>query len=222
MERLADAERARDRAVRFARSCPMRRSGCCFPMPIRRRAGRALQRFVFRSKVTIEVRDDLHVSGSFAAPAHGARLRLGRLTTESRRSSWTSAATAAHARLRIAAGARSAAADAQALPRWHAFDLAHGLPRLPASQAEHWTPQQLSLERLQRLQREEGLLSRARKSSRARISSARPSAAWSGCAARGHPDWTRCSRPARRSAGSSARPATRRSRSCHWSSPKRP
>ena len=29
-----------------------------------------------------------------------------------------------------------------------AFDLEHGLPRLPASQAEHWTPQQLSLERL--------------------------------------------------------------------------
>ena len=38
--------------------------------------------------------------------------------------------------------------DADALARWNAADLAHGLPRLPAAQAEQWTPQQLSLERL--------------------------------------------------------------------------
>ncbi len=38
--------------------------------------------------------------------------------------------------------------DAAAVARWDAFDLRHGLPRLPPSQAEQWTPQQLSLERL--------------------------------------------------------------------------
>ena len=38
--------------------------------------------------------------------------------------------------------------DDAARERWDAFDLAHGLPRLPESQAGQWTPQQLSLERL--------------------------------------------------------------------------
>ena len=32
--------------------------------------------------------------------------------------------------------------------RWTAFDLEHGLPRLPPPQAGQWTPQQLSLDRL--------------------------------------------------------------------------
>jgi len=35
-----------------------------------------------------------------------------------------------------------------AVDLWRQFDLAHGLPRLAPSQAEHWTPQQLSLNRL--------------------------------------------------------------------------
>jgi len=34
------------------------------------------------------------------------------------------------------------------LNTWHRFDLAHGLPRLLPGQTEHWTPQQLSLNRL--------------------------------------------------------------------------
>ena len=38
--------------------------------------------------------------------------------------------------------------DAALRARWLAFDLQHGLPRLPGSQVEQWTPQQLSLERL--------------------------------------------------------------------------
>ena len=48
--------------------------------------------------------------------------------------------------LRIGTAPAIDAADA--LARWKAFDLAHGLPRLTASQAEQWTPQMLSLERL--------------------------------------------------------------------------
>src|SRR5690606_20439505 len=38
--------------------------------------------------------------------------------------------------------------DPEGAARWNAYDLAHGLPRLDASQAEQWTPQQLSLQRL--------------------------------------------------------------------------
>ena len=105
-----------------------------------------LQRFVFRSKVQVAVRGELQVAGAFAAPqaargdlaagtaadAGGVQLDLG---GEGGARTW-----------RIAAA--PAPPDAGAAARWDAFDLRHGLPRLPADQAGHWTPQQLSLERL--------------------------------------------------------------------------
>jgi folate-binding protein YgfZ len=104
----------------------------------------ALQRFVFRSKVNIRVRDDLHASGAFTPPAHargnamagdaqtGIELDMG--------------SDNAPRTLRI--GAEVAPTQPEAIDRWQAFDLERGLPRLPPSQLEHWTPQQLSLERL--------------------------------------------------------------------------
>jgi len=107
----------------------------------------ALQRFVFRSKVKIEVRPDLHVSGSFAAPATGQGSALGGddgvETVE-----LDLGGDGGPRSLRIS-GSANATADVQALARWQAYDLEHGLPRLPVSEAGHWTPQQLSLERLQ-------------------------------------------------------------------------
>src|SRR5690606_39464098 len=48
--------------------------------------------------------------------------------------------------LRIAAS--PVPADEAQAARWRREDLAHGLPRLAPGQAEQWTPQQLSLERL--------------------------------------------------------------------------
>ncbi|HEY5850989.1 MAG TPA: folate-binding protein [Lysobacter sp.] len=107
----------------------------------------ALQRFVFRSKVRIEVCQDLHVSGSFAAPSMAQGSALG----------GDGGVDAVELDLGGEAGPRAlrialaavATDDAEAVARWQTFDLAHGLPRLPASQAGHWTPQQLSLERLQ-------------------------------------------------------------------------
>lgn len=104
----------------------------------------ALQRFVFRSKVRIEVRDDLQVSGTFTPPsvaqgnafagdaASGIELDLG--------------ADGGPRTVRIAPVAGRT--DERALARWRAFDLEHGWPRLVVSQVEHWTPQQLSLDRL--------------------------------------------------------------------------
>jgi hypothetical protein len=101
----------------------------------------ALQRFVFRSKVALAVRDR-HVHAAFAAPASAGGSRIGDAdgieldmgTPESPR--------------RLSIGERVAAIDAGAAARWSSFDLAHGLPRLDASQVEQWTPQQLSLDRL--------------------------------------------------------------------------
>ncbi|MEF9978952.1 MAG: folate-binding protein [Thermomonas sp.] len=102
-----------------------------------------LQRFVFRSKVKLEVRVDLHTiaqfapptvaSGPIAAPVDGGmELDLG--------------GDGGPRTLRISAV--DAAFDEALASRWRAFDLAHGLPRLTADQAEAWTPQQLSLDRL--------------------------------------------------------------------------
>jgi tRNA-modifying protein YgfZ len=105
----------------------------------------ALQRFVFRAKVAIAVRDDLHVEGAFALsqqargnelagdPASGVELDFS--------------ADAGPRTLRIVPDS-TASHDAVWMQRWAAFDLEHGLPRLPASQSDHWTPQQLSLDRL--------------------------------------------------------------------------
>ena len=47
--------------------------------------------------------------------------------------------------LRLSTGAPSDAAHAD---QWRGLDMAGGLPRLTAGQAEAWTPQQLSLDRL--------------------------------------------------------------------------
>lgn len=103
----------------------------------------SLQRFVFRSKLQIAI-DGSRAEGRFAPPvsARGntlAELGEGKIELD----------------MGVEGGPRSVllhreepATDRAAAERWRAFDLAHGLPRLDASQAEHWTPQQLSLERL--------------------------------------------------------------------------
>lgn len=105
----------------------------------------ALQRFVFRAKVAIAVRDDLQVEGAFALPSRA-------------RGNDMSGGSAAGVELDFGADdgprtlrilpASTAAVDPAQNARWMAFDLKHGLPRMPASQSDHWTPQQLSLERL--------------------------------------------------------------------------
>ena len=102
-----------------------------------------LQRYVFRSKVALTPRDDLHASGAFACPAAAAG---NAYRVEGDVVELDMCGDGGPRCLRI--GMSAAAADADALARWNGADLAHGLPRLPASQAEQWTPQQLSLDRL--------------------------------------------------------------------------
>ena len=106
--------------------------------------GARLKRFVFRSKLAIEVRDDLVAAGAFQAPQRAEGARLAGNVTEG--VEMDMGAEGGPRCLRIAA--RTADQDTAALARWTRFDLAHGLPRLPPSQAEQWTPQMLSLERL--------------------------------------------------------------------------
>lgn len=104
----------------------------------------ALQRFVFRSKVRIEVPAHLQVSGAFAPPAQA---RGASFAGDAESGIELDLGTAAGPRT-LHIGRAPGRCDEAALARWHAFDLEHGWPRLPASQVEHWTPQQLSLERL--------------------------------------------------------------------------
>jgi folate-binding protein YgfZ len=102
-----------------------------------------LRRYVFRRKSKIEARDDLRASGSFGMPAAA---RASELADADGAIELDFGGEGGARTVRI--GASSAEDDPAAVARWHAFDLAHGLPRLPESQREQWTPQQLSLERL--------------------------------------------------------------------------
>ncbi|PNS07794.1 YgfZ/GcvT domain-containing protein [Solilutibacter silvestris] len=103
-----------------------------------------LQRFVFRSKVKLIARDDLHVGGSFASPpsAQGATAALGEdaasldLSAQGGERTWL-------------IGATQFDADDEAAQRWRTMDLRHGLPRFRADAEPKWTSQQLSLDRLQ-------------------------------------------------------------------------
>ncbi len=104
-----------------------------------------LQRFVFRRKLTISVPSDWHAAGAFAAPASAANARIG-LSGKAIELDYGDGKQPRT--LRLATSPRHAD-DTVAISRWRACDLLHGLPRLPASQREQWTPQQLSLERLQ-------------------------------------------------------------------------
>jgi folate-binding protein YgfZ len=98
----------------------------------------ALRRYVFRSKVTIET-PGTPICGSARESGDSRETPTGMVELDV-------SADGGHRTLRI--GGEPGIEDSEADAAWARFDLVHGLPRLPASQAEQWTPQQLSLERL--------------------------------------------------------------------------
>ena len=102
-----------------------------------------LQRYVFRSKLVLAARDDLHANGRFAAPAQasGANFAVDGDALE-----LDFGGDGGPRTMRISPSAANA--DAASAAHWRRFDLQHGLPRLRDDQIEAWTPQQLSLERL--------------------------------------------------------------------------
>ncbi len=110
-----------------------------------------LQRFVFRSKVKLDVRADCVVLGTFAQAqcASGSSAYLDS-NADNEFVELDVGASGGPRTLRIETETFDPA-DAMAVgseARWTAFDLAHGLPHLPVDQSETWTPQMLSLERL--------------------------------------------------------------------------
>ena len=102
-----------------------------------------LQRYVFRSKLVLAARDDLHANGRFAAPAQasGATFAVDGDALE-----LDFGGDGGPRTMRISPSAANA--DAASAAHWRRFDLQHGLPRLRDDQIEAWTPQQLSLQRL--------------------------------------------------------------------------
>ena len=104
-----------------------------------------LERFVFRSKVKLQLPEGASVCGSFTAPA--AASGAATATDAKGRVEFDFGDGARPRTLRICSGC-SAPVDADALARWRAYDIAHGLPRTPAATLDAYTPQQLSLGRL--------------------------------------------------------------------------
>ena len=102
-----------------------------------------LQRFVFRSKVTLAPLA-MPVAGCFAAVPAAAGARMGQ--PDEGRLALDVGGDGGPRTLLL--GGAPAPADPQAEAAWLRADLAHGLPWLPAAQTEQWTPQQLSLDRL--------------------------------------------------------------------------
>ncbi|WP_246194489.1 YgfZ/GcvT domain-containing protein [Pseudoxanthomonas jiangsuensis] len=108
--------------------------------------GEALRRFVFRRKVAIAPRPDLHAAGAFAVPATASGPVLAGAEDAAAGLELDFGAPGLPRTLRLAA--TPAAEDLAAAEAWAVADLRLGLPRLAASQRETWTPQQLALDRL--------------------------------------------------------------------------
>ena len=109
--------------------------------------GAALGRFVFRSKVRLEQPAAI-VTGRFSAPASAS----GKHFVERDGALELDMGGAVGPRTMYVALDSAPAGEAPARDGstdWAAADLVHGLPRLPADADPRWTPQQLSLERLE-------------------------------------------------------------------------
>ena len=103
----------------------------------------ALRRYVFRSKVKLDVRTDLHVSGHGDVASEPDMRRFDTDAADGLSLAWPGSR-----RIDITPTA-AAAPDSDAQLRWREADLRAGIPRLVPGQSSQWTPQQLSLERLQ-------------------------------------------------------------------------
>lgn len=113
-----------------------------------------LQRFVFRRKVSINMRTDLRVIGGFHTPARASGAAMaGAVPPEGDDAAFLeldvgSAALPRTLRIAAASAPGAEAGDAAFTAAWRTSDLRYGFPRLVPAQREQWTPQQLGLDRL--------------------------------------------------------------------------
>jgi folate-binding protein YgfZ len=109
-----------------------------------------LQRFVFRAKVKMRVRDDLVCAGEIGPElaSNGATDRIDDADGDGFSLDFSGAGGCRRLWLLAAGSPLLADVEPDKDAAWLTLDIRHGLPRLPASQRESWTPQMLSLERL--------------------------------------------------------------------------
>lgn len=105
----------------------------------------ALERFVFRSKLELQIPEGRSLCGILGAPAEASGAASA--TDAKGRIELDFSGEGGARTLRICNGCNNPV-DEAAWARWRACDLAHGLPRADAATLGAFTPQQLSLERL--------------------------------------------------------------------------
>ena len=114
-----------------------------------------LRRFVFRSRLEIAA-PALRVRGSFLRPQRALGARCDGLPMDDMVRVELDMGTPSAPRTMLLSGLDPATPDSitagvdqsHAAQAWARFDLAHGLPRLSPDQSGQWTPQMLSLDRL--------------------------------------------------------------------------
>lgn len=104
----------------------------------------ALKRYVFRSKLTLHVREDLHVAGVFTASS----LEQVNTVGGDADSAILLDMGSEHSARQLRISTEPAPIDAAAASAWRVSNLRHGWPHLAGEQLEQFTPQQLSLNRL--------------------------------------------------------------------------
>lgn len=110
----------------------------------------ALQRFVFRSKLSLTAQSEWIAAADWCADT-GAAEHLDLIEGDrvsGLRLNWGSPAEPRHVWLLPACDPALAAATPGNDARWHEYDLRHGFPRLRADHVAAWTPHMLSLDRL--------------------------------------------------------------------------
>ncbi|MGY4516507.1 CAF17-like 4Fe-4S cluster assembly/insertion protein YgfZ [Lysobacter sp. HA18] len=103
----------------------------------------SLRRFVFRSKVKIDLAP-IHALGRLDRPVTASGNTSGRLDDAIE----LDLSGDAGARTLVLVPSPADAATPEEESAWWQLDIAHGWPSLPGIALDHWTPQQLSLQRL--------------------------------------------------------------------------
>jgi folate-binding protein YgfZ len=109
-----------------------------------------LQRFVFRSKLSLQVVEDYEIAGAEASARVDGPAARDLVLAQAGGYCFDFGGDASERWLWVGPAGAQALPPAQAGfdDAWRAADLAHGLPRLEPGQREAWTPQMLSLQRL--------------------------------------------------------------------------
>lgn len=108
----------------------------------------ALKRFVFRSKVSIALPDEACLLGCLRASERASAAHWAGSPDSGVELDLSGDGGGRALRIVFGQGRSTDGWNLDARSAWDRLDLLHGWPRLDASQREQWTPQQLSLERL--------------------------------------------------------------------------